>query len=487
MEPAFPLVLVCVALVAIGTLPLWVSLVQFLMIGVHGAHNHLRMCADYTPRVAFVIPAWNEAASLSGTIDALMRVDYPDGGWRIYVVDDASTDETGTLLSLKSSQYPGYLHHLRRERGGQGKAHALNHGLASILAEEWAEAVMIMDADVLFEPLTLRRMARHLADPQVGAVTAYIKEGSPPSGVLTRFIAFEYITSQAAARRAQNVLGALACLAGGAQLHSRASLEALGGAIDTSSLAEDTFTTFQTQLQGRKALFDPNAVVWAEEPDSLHALWKQRLRWARGNLQLSWAFRHLWFRPWRDRRIGGTTFGLQWFAILFIPLFILSATSGLVGLLLLRPNWALEAVAALWGLAIAAYLFQTAFSLIIDPATGRRAWMAGILFPGVVTLTLMSLFLVGGVTGSASFLERDALLWAASLWPALAMLLAWGVYRAERAGAPAWLRNGLLVIIGYGPLMSAISLAAMAAQARGAESRWDKTAKQGKARMIDAA
>ena len=112
------------------------------------------------------------------------------------------------------------------------------------------EALLITDADVIFEPAALRTMTRHLADPRVGAVTAYIKEGSRPGNYLTRFIGYEYVTAQAAARRGQNVLGAIACLAGGAQLHSRANLLALGGRIDTTSLAEDTFTTFETQLRG---------------------------------------------------------------------------------------------------------------------------------------------------------------------------------------------------------------------------------------------
>ena len=67
-------------------------------------------------------------------------------------------------------------------------------------------------------------------------------------------------------------MGGLPCMAGGAQLHSRANLIAIGGAIDTSTLAEDTYTTFKTQLAGRRALFDANAVVWAEEPDSVAAL-----------------------------------------------------------------------------------------------------------------------------------------------------------------------------------------------------------------------
>ena len=40
------------------------------------------------------------------------------------------------------------------------------------------EALLIMDADVIYSPDSMRKMARHLADPEVGAVTAYIKEGS---------------------------------------------------------------------------------------------------------------------------------------------------------------------------------------------------------------------------------------------------------------------------------------------------------------------
>ena len=104
-----------------------------------------------------------------------------------------------------------------------------------------------------------------------------MKEGSQPGNLLTRFIAFEYITAQAAARRAQNVMGMLACMAGGAQLHGRKNLIAIGGAIDTSTLAEDTYTTFKTQLAGHRVVFDGNAVVWAEEPDSVAVLWKHMM------------------------------------------------------------------------------------------------------------------------------------------------------------------------------------------------------------------
>ena len=220
------------ALAFAGLLPTLASLLQYVLVGIAGANSHLDRCGDVTPRVAFLLPAWNEADVVGASIDTLMRLDYPSGMWRVYVVDDASTDDTAAVLQGKIDEYPGAVVHIRREVGGQGKAHTLNHGLRTVLADEWAEAVMIMDADVLFEPLTLRRMTRHLADPAVGAVTAYIKEGTVPGNLITESIAFEYITAQAASRRAQSFIGTLACLAGGAQLHTRANLEAIGGAIE---------------------------------------------------------------------------------------------------------------------------------------------------------------------------------------------------------------------------------------------------------------
>ena len=194
------------------------------------------------------------------------------------------------------------------------------------------QALLIMDADVIYRPDSLRRMARHLADEEVGAVTAFIREGSGRPGSVARFIGYEYVTAQAAARRAQNVMGAMACLAGGAQLHSRENLEAVGGQVDTTTLAEDTYTTFLTQLNGRRVVFEPAAVVLAEEPDTVTALWKQRVRWARGNVQITRDFRRVWFRPSRTHHLGNLDFGIIWFAIYLLPVAMAFAAVGLVGL-----------------------------------------------------------------------------------------------------------------------------------------------------------
>jgi cellulose synthase/poly-beta-1,6-N-acetylglucosamine synthase-like glycosyltransferase len=480
------------AFVLVGVVPLLAALYQFLIIGLHGVRNHYDGVADVAPRCAIVVPAWNEGAVIGATIDRLVSLDYPPGAVRVYVVDDASTDETPGVVKAKMAEYPGMVVHVRREQGGQGKAHTLNAGLEQILAEDYAEAILIIDADVIFERDALRKMARHLADPEVGAVTAYIKEGSTPPNWMNRFIGFEYITAQAAARRSQNVMGAMACLAGGAQLHSRVSLESIGGRIDTSSLAEDTFTTFMTQRNGRRAVFEGNAIVWAEEPADITGLWKQRLRWARGNVQVTKRYRWVWFRRDRDRRLGGFGFGVLWFTIFLMPIFMICASTALVILYFSNfpLSWTLFHV--LWITNAIVYLLVTLFSLSIDPQTARRTWFEGFLFPGVVSLAIIiytcfpavfTVYVRGGMEAiglspSHSFVHVTILF--VYVWLAASMLFAWLAKVLEHRGYLGLLSPALIYFGGYGPLLCAITFAAYVAEARHAEMKWDKTEKSGK-------
>ncbi|HEX7198784.1 MAG TPA: glycosyltransferase family 2 protein, partial [Dongiaceae bacterium] len=262
------------------------------------------------------------------------------------------------------------------------------------------------------------------------------------------------------------------------------------GAIDTSTLAEDTYTTFKTQLAGRRVLIDANAIVWAEEPDSVTALWKQRLRWSRGNLQITAAFRHLWFTRGRLDTLGGVPFGLLWFSVALMPLFMILGAVGLVGLCFLWPPWAAKAFTLFWGVTFVIYVFETLFCFAIDPVAGRKCWFEGVFFPGLVSVAMMAVAVSGvKIIGSTDRLSPETWSWgdAAVLlilaWTGISTLAAWLVYRIDRAGAPKWLRNALLVLVGYGPLLCAIAFAAIIAQFRKADLKWDKTIKSGKAKI----
>ena len=484
------LVSVLIFLVALGTVPLFSGVYQFTLAGLHRFRRKSPLAA-YFPRVAIVIPAWNENDVIERTVHWLMRLKYPKSRVRVYVVDDGSDDGTGETLDALVARYPGRVFNLRREDGGQGKAHTINFGLRLISQEDWFEAVMIIDADVLFTAGSLRRMTRHLADPAVGAVTAYIKEGSRPDNYLNRFVAFEYVTAQAAARRAQNVLGAQACLAGGAQLIRRSSLDSVGGEIDTSTLAEDTFTTFMIQIEGQRVVFEPHAIVWAEEPRTVGALWKQRVRWGRGNVQITSRFRRLWFNRRRGGRLGGFGFALIWFSVFMLPVFLVASSIGLLGLYLINPEISIDVFRGFWVLTSGTYLFVTFSSFAIDPTTARRSWREGIFFPGLISLTIIlwALWppladeLVAGVVIDLGYdpngTIQDVALLFSYFWLTGSLVLAASLRMLENVPFVRRLVPPLVYLIGYGPLLSAMTLAAYWRQLRGAEMKWEKTEKVG--------
>jgi cellulose synthase/poly-beta-1,6-N-acetylglucosamine synthase-like glycosyltransferase len=481
-----------VALVLVGATPLVVANYEFLLVGLHFRRLHYRGCQPWLPRTAILIPAWNEHLVIGATVDRLMQLQYPRERLRVFVVDDASTDATPEVVRAKAAQYPGNVFHLRREKGGEGKAATLNHGLDVVLADDWMQAVLIMDADVIYEPDSLRKMTRHLADPRIGSVTAYIKEGSKRGNYMTRFIGYEYITAQGAARRCQEVLGVIACLAGGAQLHSRENIEAIGGRIDTTTLAEDTVTTFRTQRAGRMVTFEPHATVWAEEPRSIVGLWKQRLRWARGNVQVTRMFSDVWFRARSTDRLGSISFGLIWFCLLLLPVFMVLASASLLTLYFLDYQLAWTSFHVLWLANLITYVFITSFTLFIDPETGRRTWRQALLFPGAVNVVIMLAAAAPGLlywlarqlTGAAGLTLTHGWVRGTELftyaWLAGCMVVAYLAKVIEPRRFGRFLSPLLVYVGGYGPLLCAITMASYVQEFRGAERRWDKTEKTGR-------
>ena len=478
--------LICVLL---GTTPVFNTAFQFLVLPLHAFKNHYRKAKPYFPNVAVIIPAWNEGLVIGQSIERLLTLDYPAEALRIFVVDDASTDHTPEVVRAKAEAYPGRVVHLRRDVGGEGKAHTLNHGISRVLADSWAEAVLIMDADVIFAHDSLRKMTRHLADRRVGAVTAYIAEGSHDRNYLTRFIGVEYVLAQLASRRTQNVLGAIACLAGGAQLHSRVNLEAIGGKIPTGTLAEDTMTTFESQLKGKRMVFEPYAVVLAEEPRKVDALWKQRLRWARGNVQLTSIYRRLWFRPSSEHRLGSLSFGLTWFCVLLLPAFVVLAAIGLFGLLIIDSDIADFVFRFMWIFAACTYIFSMLFAMQLDGRTAWQSWREAILFPGLGSVVLMFIALFPTVTdavlidwfGELSHVDRVLYLSILYLWGPISMLGAWAARIVERIPGIGSFCAGLFIyIFGYGSLLCAITVDSYIKEWRRADASWVKTEKVGR-------
>jgi cellulose synthase/poly-beta-1,6-N-acetylglucosamine synthase-like glycosyltransferase len=241
-------------------------------------------------------------------------------------------------------------------------------------------------------------------------------------------------------------------------------------------------------------VFDPNAECWAEEPASLVALWKQRLRWARGNLQVTRRFRSVFFRPSSEHHLGNWWFGTMWFSTLYLPAFMILASVALVLLWFVDQGPALLAFELYWGLSALLFIFGNTFVLLLDRRVAYQSWLAALTFPGLVNLLVLAVVLaprpmdalagevmpVLGITWDDR--ARAVAVLLAYVWTGAAMLAGWLVYRADRI---SWLRPvvpALVLVVGFGPVLCAVSIAAYVAEARGAASTWDKTEKTGKVR-----
>lgn len=107
--------------------------------------------------VTILICTFNRQRLLASTLDSLAAMHVPtDIRWNVVVVDNNSTDGTRAEVERRVSAFPAPLHWILESR--QGKAHALNTGLA---ASE-AEVVVFTDDDVNVAPDWLAQAIRPL-------------------------------------------------------------------------------------------------------------------------------------------------------------------------------------------------------------------------------------------------------------------------------------------------------------------------------------
>ena len=232
----------------------------------------------YFPSVTVLIPAFNEEKVLSRTIEAVIEASYPDK--EIIVIDDGSKDHT--LRIAQSFSYQG-VKVIRRPNGG--KATALNHGL--LFAR--GEIIVIVDADSQICKNTLVELIRPFRDPDVAAVAGNIKVINR-QGLLTRCQALEYIASINVYRRALDVFGSVTVVPGALGAYRREVL-VNSGDYDPDTLVEDFDVTIKALKTGQVVQASTSAISYTEAPQTVKDLYKQRLRWYRGNFQALWKHR----------------------------------------------------------------------------------------------------------------------------------------------------------------------------------------------------
>ena len=230
--------------------------------------------------VTVLVPAYNEEGYIGRAIESLIDADYPAGKKEIVVVDDGSTDGTYEEARQYESETVTVL---RKENGG--KYSALNYGLVFVDSE----FVVTVDADSMVASDALERMVAALeADPGIGAVASNVKIVNR-TNVATWCQSLEYIFGINIYRRVFDHFGIVPIVPGCLGAFRREVLAEVY-AYDPQTLTEDFDTTMKVLLSGYDVRVS-NAVVYTEAPDTWTDLYKQRLRWYRGNYMT--LFKHI--------------------------------------------------------------------------------------------------------------------------------------------------------------------------------------------------
>lgn len=248
---------------------------------------------DQYPLFSILVPCHNEEAQIRDTVAQLLDLDYPD--YEIVLIDDGSSDNTANVISEIVRKEPIVRAVYMREN--QGKAAALNVGCLV----SRAEFVLTMDADAFLDRNALRWVAWHFVKfPRVGAVT-----GNPRvlnrTSLLGKIQVGEYSTIIGLIKRTQRILGKVLTVSGVVAAFRKNALVS-AGFWDTDMVTEDIDVTWKLEKDFWDIRYEPRCICWVLVPETLRGLWRQRIRWAQGGVEVLRRHYNIWSQ-WRQRRL----------------------------------------------------------------------------------------------------------------------------------------------------------------------------------------
>lgn len=344
------------------------------------------------PRLAVLLPARNEAASLPATLDNLRAATPPPDC--ILVLADHCTDATAEIAEQAGAIV------FRRDEG-----EAENKGLAlRWLFEQWppalaeCAAVIIMDADSRVAPNFFAE-ARQAVLNGARVAQCFVQPVDLPDSSAVLLGAYSDLLTQAVETRLHQWRGWPVRLRGMGMLFEPRLLHSLLPSVHTRS-AEDIELGLLAVARGETIHFLPDAILYDPKPPTTRQATRQRARWLAGTLQI-----------WRD----------------YWPLVLRLAWRGprhwnWLALMLLRPATLFLALKAV------GFLLTLALPVAVWLRVALGLWVAADIF-----------FYVGGLWLIPA---AQRAMYARALWRAPAYLWVWfsGVWLAWRArGQSRWL------------------------------------------------
>ncbi|MGM0877114.1 MAG: poly-beta-1,6-N-acetyl-D-glucosamine synthase [Bacillota bacterium] len=259
-------------------------------------HRFPEMNEADLPFISLLIPAFNEAKTIEETVRHASQLNYPT--YEVIVINDGSKDATLDILHSILDLYPKL--RIVNVINNKGKANALKQGVLS----SRGEFIATIDSDAILDKDALRYVIPHFIIPRnserVGAVTGNPRIRNRTS-LLSKIQLVEYASIIGLIKRTQRVLGKVMTVSGVfVVFRKKALLDA--GMWDTDLITDDIGVTWKLQRRFWDVRYEPKAMCWMLVPESIKGIWKQRLRWTQGGIEVVLRHKDI-FLDWRQRRL----------------------------------------------------------------------------------------------------------------------------------------------------------------------------------------
>ncbi|MFE8604140.1 exopolysaccharide biosynthesis GT2 family glycosyltransferase EpsU [Archangium violaceum] len=236
------------------------------------------------PRLKFdiIIPAHNEEAGIARTVSNLSRVDWPVELRRILVVADNCADATADR-----AREAGATVLVRHNQELRGKGYALQHAFERSLADGFADAVVVVDADTEVTPNLLHAFALRL-EAGAQAVQAHYGVLNPHASWRTRLMAVAMALFHKVRSLGRERLGVSCGLRGNGMCFTHAIIRQVPH--EAFSIVEDLEYGIRLGKAGQRVHYAWEAEALGEMVTSEKAARSQRRRWDGGRMAMTRKF-----------------------------------------------------------------------------------------------------------------------------------------------------------------------------------------------------
>ncbi len=238
--------------------------------------------SNKTNRYAILIAARNESVVLPHLLDSINNQTYPKELIDTYVVADNCTDDTAQI-----AKEMGAIVYERFSDKRVGKGFALKLAFRNIFSakgQDYYDGYFVIDADNLLDKDYVLEMDKAMCDGNK-ILTSYRNSKNYGTNWISSGYALWFLHEAKHLNNPRFILGTSCAVSGTGFLVHRDVINEQGG-WKHFLLTEDIEFSIDHIIQGYKIGYCHNAMLYDEQPVKFSQSWRQRLRWAKGFLQV---------------------------------------------------------------------------------------------------------------------------------------------------------------------------------------------------------